>query len=178
MEGLQRMMRMMMMKISNYVDLHKYMLGGGWKGQDLQGLLWWIIIEVVRVCLRMRRISLQNYDKRGFTSFKNNGEISSMGSKNYASGENVVLDGEVNNLVKEGKSRLEKLVEVPMYSPMEVRKVDRECKKDDEEKMRISFPFYRSIREGQGEVKGGGVNFGVVNSLLGEILGEVIGEME
>ncbi|GJY53002.1 hypothetical protein Tco_0444666 [Tanacetum coccineum] len=33
-------------EISNYVDLHMYMLGGGWKGQDLQGLLWWIIIEV------------------------------------------------------------------------------------------------------------------------------------
>ncbi|GJY40463.1 hypothetical protein Tco_0427733 [Tanacetum coccineum] len=33
-------------EIYNYVDLHKYMLGGGWKGQDLQGLLWWIIIEV------------------------------------------------------------------------------------------------------------------------------------
>ncbi|GJS02730.1 hypothetical protein Tco_0319238 [Tanacetum coccineum] len=62
-------------------------------------------------------------------------------------------------------SRLEKLVEVPMYSPMEVRKVGRECKKDDEEKI-IS------------EVKGGGVDFGVVNSLLGEILGEVMGEME
>ncbi|GJX62828.1 hypothetical protein Tco_0295728 [Tanacetum coccineum] len=76
MEGLQRMMRMMMMKISNYVNLHKYMLGGGWKGQDLQGLLWWIIIE------------------------------------------------------------------------------------------------------GQGEVKGGGVDFEVINSLLGEILGEVMGEME
>ncbi|GJV29342.1 hypothetical protein Tco_1385790 [Tanacetum coccineum] len=27
-------------------DLHMYMLGGGWKWQDLQGLLWWIIIEV------------------------------------------------------------------------------------------------------------------------------------
>ncbi|GKB53686.1 reverse transcriptase domain-containing protein [Tanacetum coccineum] len=26
-------------EISNYVDLHMYMLGGGWKGQDLQGLL-------------------------------------------------------------------------------------------------------------------------------------------
>ncbi|GJV75426.1 hypothetical protein Tco_1507010 [Tanacetum coccineum] len=36
-------------EISNYVDLHKYMLGGGWKGQDLQGLLWWIIIEA-RLC--------------------------------------------------------------------------------------------------------------------------------
>ncbi|GJU12467.1 hypothetical protein Tco_1134863 [Tanacetum coccineum] len=34
-------------EISNYVDLHKYMLGGGWKGQDLQGLLWWIIIEAM-----------------------------------------------------------------------------------------------------------------------------------
>ncbi|GJV06459.1 hypothetical protein Tco_1344115 [Tanacetum coccineum] len=33
-------------EISNYVDLYKYMLGGGWKGQDLQGLLWWIIIEL------------------------------------------------------------------------------------------------------------------------------------
>ncbi|GJW68906.1 hypothetical protein Tco_0123330 [Tanacetum coccineum] len=33
-------------EISNYVDLHMYMLGGGWKWQDLQGLLWWIIIEV------------------------------------------------------------------------------------------------------------------------------------
>ncbi|GKG15348.1 hypothetical protein Tco_0357671, partial [Tanacetum coccineum] len=54
-----------------------------------------------------------------------------------------------------GKSRLEKLVEVPMYSLMEVRKVGR---------------------EGQGEVKGAGVDFGVVNSLLGEILGEVMGE--
>ncbi|GJS00840.1 hypothetical protein Tco_0317348 [Tanacetum coccineum] len=32
-------------EISNYVDLHMYMLGGGWKWQDLQGLLWWIIIE-------------------------------------------------------------------------------------------------------------------------------------
>ncbi|GJS20569.1 hypothetical protein Tco_0449201 [Tanacetum coccineum] len=31
---------------------------------------------------------------------------------------------------------------------------------------------------GQGEVKGGGVDFGVINSLLGEILGEVMGEME
>ncbi|GJX27715.1 hypothetical protein Tco_0235794 [Tanacetum coccineum] len=58
---------------------------------------------------------------------------------------------------RKGKSRLEKLVEVPMYSPMEVRKVGR---------------------EGQGEVKGGGVDFGVINSLLGEILGEVMGEME
>ncbi|GJX92379.1 hypothetical protein Tco_0345705 [Tanacetum coccineum] len=27
-------------EISNYVDLHMYMLGGGWKWQDLQGLLW------------------------------------------------------------------------------------------------------------------------------------------
>ncbi|GJX16712.1 hypothetical protein Tco_0217544 [Tanacetum coccineum] len=62
--------------------------------------------------------------------------ISSMGSKIMASGEDC-LDGEV----KEGKSRLEKLVEVPMYSPMEVRK-------------------------GQGEVKGGGVDFGVVNKLF------------
>ncbi|GKC76260.1 hypothetical protein Tco_1127034 [Tanacetum coccineum] len=33
-------------EISNYVDLHMYMLGGGWKWQNLQGLLWWIIIEV------------------------------------------------------------------------------------------------------------------------------------
>ncbi|GJU34100.1 reverse transcriptase domain-containing protein [Tanacetum coccineum] len=33
-------------EISNYVDLHTYMLGGGWKWQDLQGLLWWIIIEI------------------------------------------------------------------------------------------------------------------------------------
>ncbi|GJZ90326.1 hypothetical protein Tco_0662253 [Tanacetum coccineum] len=31
---------------------------------------------------------------------------------------------------------------------------------------------------GQGEVKGGGVDFRVINSLLGEILGEVMGEME
>ncbi|GJS33945.1 putative reverse transcriptase domain-containing protein [Tanacetum coccineum] len=66
---------------------------------------------------------------------------------------------------RKGKSELEKLAEVPMYSLMEVRKVGRECKKDDEEKI-IS------------EVKGGGVNFGVVNSLLGEILREVMGEME
>ncbi|GJT28686.1 hypothetical protein Tco_0908961 [Tanacetum coccineum] len=34
-------------EISNYVDLHMYMLGGGWKWQDLQGLLWWIIIELM-----------------------------------------------------------------------------------------------------------------------------------
>ncbi|GKC61400.1 putative ribonuclease H-like domain-containing protein, partial [Tanacetum coccineum] len=33
-------------EISNCVDLYMYMLGGGWKWQDLQGLLWWIIIEV------------------------------------------------------------------------------------------------------------------------------------
>ncbi|GJR29112.1 hypothetical protein Tco_1105344 [Tanacetum coccineum] len=40
-------------EISNYVDLHMYMLGGGWKWQDLQGLLWWIIIEVLEIwCLR------------------------------------------------------------------------------------------------------------------------------
>ena len=32
--------------------------------------------------------------------------------------------------------------------------------------------------QGQGEVKGGGVDFGVVNSLLGEILREVMGEIE
>ncbi|GKA01007.1 hypothetical protein Tco_0673672 [Tanacetum coccineum] len=32
--------------------------------------------------------------------------------------------------------------------------------------------------KGQGEVKGGGVDFGVINSLLGEILREVMGEME
>ncbi|GJT78014.1 putative ribonuclease H-like domain-containing protein [Tanacetum coccineum] len=32
-------------EISNCVDLYMYMLGGGWKWQDLQGLLWWIIIE-------------------------------------------------------------------------------------------------------------------------------------
>ncbi|GJU47002.1 hypothetical protein Tco_1204268 [Tanacetum coccineum] len=89
-------------EISNLVDLHMGMFGGGWKWQDLQGLLW--------------------------------------------------LDHH-----KKGKSRLEKLVEVPMYSPMEVRKVGR---------------------EGQGEVKGGGVDFGVINSLLGEILREVMGEME
>ncbi|GKA56224.1 hypothetical protein Tco_0755296 [Tanacetum coccineum] len=81
-----------------------------------------------------------------------------MGSEIMASCEDC-LDGE------EGKSRLEKLVEVLMYSLMEVRKVGRECKKDDEEKI-IS------------EVKGGGVDFGVVNSLLGEILEEVMGEME
>ncbi|GJY59309.1 hypothetical protein Tco_0459201 [Tanacetum coccineum] len=83
-----------------------------------------------------------------------------MGSEIMASCEDC-LDGEV----KEEKSRFEKLIEVPIYSPMEVRKVGRECKKDDEEKI-IS------------EVKGGGVDFGVVNSLLGEILGEVMGEME
>ncbi|GJV59828.1 hypothetical protein Tco_1465928 [Tanacetum coccineum] len=29
---------------------------------------------------------------------------------------------------------------------------------------------------GQGEVKGGGVDFGVINSLLGEILGELVDE--
>ncbi|GJS59779.1 hypothetical protein Tco_0654563 [Tanacetum coccineum] len=67
----------------------------------------------------------------------------------------------VLKLERKGKSRLEKLAEVPMYSLMEVRKVGRECKKDDEEKI-IS----------------GRVDFGVVNSLLGEILKEVMGEME
>ncbi|GJU66114.1 hypothetical protein Tco_1252373 [Tanacetum coccineum] len=30
----------------------------------------------------------------------------------------------------------------------------------------------------QGKVKGGGVDFGVINSLLGEILRDVMGEME
>ncbi|GJV45281.1 hypothetical protein Tco_1429817 [Tanacetum coccineum] len=90
-------------EISNLVDLHMGMFGGGWKWQDLQGLLCAI-----------------------YTS----------------SFEEVMYN-----------SRLEKLVEVLMYSPMEVRK-------------------------GQGEVKGGRVDFGVVNSLLGEILEEVIGEME
>ncbi|GJY93904.1 hypothetical protein Tco_0509686, partial [Tanacetum coccineum] len=74
---------------------------------------------------------------------------------------NHYYDELVKLSVKEGKSRLEKLVEVPM----EVRKVGMECKKDDEEK-NIS------------EVKGGVVDFRVVNSLLGEILGEVMGEME
>ncbi|GJU73453.1 hypothetical protein Tco_1264858 [Tanacetum coccineum] len=34
------------------------------------------------------------------------------------------------------------------------------------------------IGVGQGEVKGSGVDFGVVNRVLGEILGEVMGEME
>ncbi|GJU45010.1 retrovirus-related pol polyprotein from transposon TNT 1-94 [Tanacetum coccineum] len=38
-------------EISNYVDLHMYMLGGGWKWQDLQGLLWCIIIEVIQIVL-------------------------------------------------------------------------------------------------------------------------------
>ncbi|GKD13426.1 hypothetical protein Tco_1197833 [Tanacetum coccineum] len=33
-------------EISNLVDLHMGMLGGGWKWQDLQSLLWWIIIKV------------------------------------------------------------------------------------------------------------------------------------
>ncbi|GJX92378.1 hypothetical protein Tco_0345704 [Tanacetum coccineum] len=66
-------------------------------------------------------------------------KISSIGSEIIASYEDC-LDGEV----KEGKLRLEKLVEVPMYSPMEVRKVGRECKKDDEKKMRMSS-FYRRI---------------------------------
>ncbi|GKB84769.1 hypothetical protein Tco_0957041 [Tanacetum coccineum] len=33
-------------EISNLVDLYMGMLGGGWKWQDLQSLLWWIIIKV------------------------------------------------------------------------------------------------------------------------------------
>ncbi|GJT30509.1 hypothetical protein Tco_0910784 [Tanacetum coccineum] len=32
-------------EISNLVDLHMGMLGGGWKWKDLQGLLWWIIVK-------------------------------------------------------------------------------------------------------------------------------------
>ncbi|GJR62326.1 hypothetical protein Tco_1504488 [Tanacetum coccineum] len=32
-------------EISNLVDLHMSMLGGGWKWQDLLNLLWWIIIK-------------------------------------------------------------------------------------------------------------------------------------
>ncbi|GJX28987.1 hypothetical protein Tco_0237066 [Tanacetum coccineum] len=34
-------------EISNHVDLHMGMLGGGWKWQDIQSLLWWIIIKGV-----------------------------------------------------------------------------------------------------------------------------------
>ena len=33
-------------EISNLVDLHMRMFGGGRKWQDLQSLLWWIIIKV------------------------------------------------------------------------------------------------------------------------------------
>ncbi|GJR94234.1 hypothetical protein Tco_0266408 [Tanacetum coccineum] len=44
------------------------------------------------------------------------------------------------------------------------------------------FPWFiadpLTYNMGQGEVKGGGVDFGVINSLLGEILREVMGEME
>ncbi|GJT11727.1 putative ribonuclease H-like domain-containing protein [Tanacetum coccineum] len=103
-------------EISNYVDLHKYMLGGGWKGQDLQGLLWWIIIERL-------------------TSFKICEKISSIGSEIMASCEDC-LDGE-------GEVKIE------------------------------SMGGGVVLGVGQGEVKGGGVDFGVINSLLGEILGEI-----
>ncbi|GJS51407.1 hypothetical protein Tco_0624769 [Tanacetum coccineum] len=37
--------------ISNLVDLHMGMPGGGWKWQDLQSLLWWIIIKKRRACI-------------------------------------------------------------------------------------------------------------------------------
>ncbi|GJX07549.1 putative ribonuclease H-like domain-containing protein [Tanacetum coccineum] len=34
-----------------YMDLHMGMLGGRWKWQDLQSLLWWIIIKKRRACI-------------------------------------------------------------------------------------------------------------------------------
>ncbi|GKC09725.1 hypothetical protein Tco_1001335 [Tanacetum coccineum] len=50
-------------EISNYVDLHMYMLGGGWKWQDLQGLLWWIIIEkdAVTFLKRIQKFSVAQH---------------------------------------------------------------------------------------------------------------------
>ncbi|GJV94609.1 hypothetical protein Tco_1546186 [Tanacetum coccineum] len=93
-----------------------------------------------------------------------------MGSEIMASCEDC-LDGE------EGKSRLEKLVEVLMYSPMEVRKVGRECKKDDEEKiiskMRMSSFYRRILRRDNGEGQAWvGLTLEWFNSLLGEISGD------
>ncbi|GJU94230.1 hypothetical protein Tco_1318986 [Tanacetum coccineum] len=150
-------------EISNLVDLHMGMFGGGWKWQDLQGLLWLKIhCSPVPPMLLKKGIDSQKQGHRPtrLTSFKIYEKISSMRSEIMASCEDC-LDGEgevkVESMGGEGKLRLEKLVEVSMYSLMEVRKVGR---------------------EGQGKVKGGGVDFGVINSLLGEILGEVMGEME
>ncbi|GJT35818.1 NEDD8-activating enzyme E1 regulatory subunit AXR1-like protein [Tanacetum coccineum] len=54
-------------EISNYVDLHMYMLGGGWKWQDLQGLLWWIIIEV---CLQQNENSVMTNGKSNIHSLE------------------------------------------------------------------------------------------------------------
>ncbi|GKA55137.1 hypothetical protein Tco_0754086 [Tanacetum coccineum] len=56
-------------EISNYVDLHMYMLGGGWKWQDLQGLLWWIIIEINMKSLTINEMSKKLHDMNPKSTF-------------------------------------------------------------------------------------------------------------
>ncbi|GJW56393.1 hypothetical protein Tco_0103124 [Tanacetum coccineum] len=105
-------------EISNLVDLHMGMFGGGWKWQDLQGLLW------------------LDHHKREV--YKRSEVKTDGGEKGWHS----------------------------------VKKDEDEY--DDNDR----YPFIENFEKGQGEVKGGRVDFGVINSLFGEILGEVMGEVE
>ncbi|GJX69824.1 hypothetical protein Tco_0305551 [Tanacetum coccineum] len=92
----------------------------------------------------------------------------------------------VGDLVVESDYWWTKLVELVKCSPMfvflrhyeEVRtqEVVSVAERGEKRGGKNDALIYKGM--GQGEVKGGGVDFGVINSLLGEILGEVMREME
>ncbi|GJS04973.1 hypothetical protein Tco_0321481 [Tanacetum coccineum] len=146
-------------EISNLVDLHMGMFDGGWKWQDLQGLLW------------LDHHKSKHCGGRGGSVGSNSGvgkgKVESMGgigggsfakrsmvAKDGLGGDGFVVDGgrSPSKSRKDGEdggvenkssmgSRLivtseivvewllEKLVELPMCSPMVERMVDREDKK-------------------------------------------------
>ncbi|GJW32192.1 hypothetical protein Tco_0052224 [Tanacetum coccineum] len=133
-------------EISNLVDLHMGMFGGGWKWQDLQGLLW---LDHHKNSDKLRHDQKCKNMKRP-------------------------QDMQLIQKLRDDQKRMKKVFEA-----MSGRNIVTNSRMTSSWREIVSLIFSEvGVLHGQGEVKGGGVDFGVINSLLGEILGEVMGEME